>query len=134
MAANPNLIGGGRYTRAEVSGDTRRFQGKKLNHKALLFRLWKYLGRSRLLILLALFLSISGSLFSLYGPKLSGQAINAIDVSAGKVNFATVYRCAVLMAVFYLLAAVPPRVEPEEPDNPDRDPETCCGRRRSRLR
>ena len=35
---------------------------------------------------------------------------------------------------FYLLAAVPPRVEPEEPDNPDRDPETCCGRRRSRLR
>ncbi len=106
MAANPNLIGGGRYTRAEVSGDTRRFQGKKLNHKALLFRLWKYLGRSRLLILLALFLSISGSLFSLYGPKLSGQAINAIDVSAGKVNFATVYRCAVLMAVFYLLAAV----------------------------
>ena len=27
MAANPNLIGGGRYTRAEVSGDKRRFQG-----------------------------------------------------------------------------------------------------------
>ena len=30
MAANPNLIGGGRMTRAEVSGDKRRFEGKKI--------------------------------------------------------------------------------------------------------
>ncbi len=103
--ANPNLIGGGRYTRAEVSGDTRRFQAKKINVGALLLRLWKYLGRNRLLLVLAVILSISSSLLSLYGPKLSGEAINAIDLGAGKVDFDTVFRCATLMVIFYILSS-----------------------------
>ena len=78
MAANPNLIGGGRYTRAEVSGDTRRLEGAKLPRRVLLKRLWQYLGRNRFLLVLALMLSLTSSLLSLYGPKLSGEAINAI--------------------------------------------------------
>ena len=41
MAANPNLIGGGRMTRAEVSGDKRRFEGTTLSRTALLRRLWR---------------------------------------------------------------------------------------------
>ena len=57
MAANPNLIGGGRYTRAEVSGDKRRFQGATVSKGKLLRRLWRYLGRNRLLIVLAVILS-----------------------------------------------------------------------------
>ncbi len=105
MAANPNLIGGGRLTRAEVSGDKRRFQGSKLSRGTLLRRLWRYLGRNRVLLVLALLLSLSSSLLALYGPKLSGQAINAIDLGAGKVDFATVYRCAGLMVVFYICSA-----------------------------
>ena len=105
MAANPNLIGGGRMTRAEVSGDTRRFEGKKLNVGVLLKRLWRYLGHNRLLLVLALILSVTSSLLALYGPKLSGQAINAIDLGAGKVDFDTVIRCAVRMAVFYICSA-----------------------------
>ena len=105
MAANPNLIGGGRMTRAEVSGDTRRFEGKKLNVGVLLKRLWRYLGRNHLLLVLALILSVTSSLLALYGPKLSGQAINAIDLGAGKVDFDTVIRCAVRMAVFYICSA-----------------------------
>lgn len=105
MAANPNLIGGGRMTRAEVSGDARRFEGKKLNVGVLLKRLWRYLGRNRLLLVLALILSVTSSLLALYGPKLSGQAINAIDLGAGKVDFDTVIRCAVRMAVFYICSA-----------------------------
>ena len=105
MAANPNLIGGGRMTRAEVSGDTRRFEGKKLNVGVLLKRLWRYLGRNRLLLVLALILSVTSSQLALYGPKLSGQAINAIDLGAGKVDFDTVIRCAVRMAVFYICSA-----------------------------
>ena len=104
--ANPNLIGGGRLTRAEVSGDKRRFEGKKINVKALLLRLWKYLGRNRLLIVLAMALSITSSVLSLYGPKLSGEAINAIDLGAGKVDFDTVFRCTALMAIFYLLSGI----------------------------
>ncbi len=72
----------------------------------LLKRLWKYLGYNRLLLVLALFLSVTSSLFSLYGPKLSGQAINAIDLGKGAVDFPMVYRCVLLMAVFYLLSAI----------------------------
>ncbi len=104
--ANPNLIGGGRLTRAEVSGDTRRFQAKKIDTPALLRRLWKYLGKNRLLLILAMALSVSSSLLALYGPKLSGEAINAIDLGAGKVDFDTVFRCAGLMVIFYITAAV----------------------------
>ena len=70
MAANPNLIGGGRLTRAEVSGDKRRFEGKKLNVWALLLRLWRYIGRNRLLVVLAVILSLSSSLLSLWPQAL----------------------------------------------------------------
>ena len=105
MAANPNLIGGGRLTRAEVSGDNRRFEGKKLNFKELFLRLWEYIGRNRYLLVLALMLSFFSSVLALLGPKLSGQAINAIEPGAGKVNFDTVWRCVSLMVVFYILSA-----------------------------
>ena len=79
MAGNPNLIGGGRLTRAETSGDKRRFEGKKLDMGALLLRLWRYIGRNRVLVILAVLLNVSSSLLALYGPKLSGRAINAIE-------------------------------------------------------
>ena len=105
MAANPNMIGGGRLTRAEVSGDKRRFEGKKIQVGQLLLRLWKYLGRNRVLLVLALVLSLSSSMLALYGPKLSGQAINAIDLGTGKVDFDTVFRCAALMAGFYVASS-----------------------------
>ena len=72
----------------------------------LLLRLWRYMGHNRLLLVLALFLSVSSSLLSLYGPKLSGQAINAIDLGQGKVDFETVFRCAALMAIFYILSSI----------------------------
>ena len=106
MAGNPNLIGGGPMARAETSGDPRHFDSQKRNAPALLKRLWKYLGRNRLLLVLALGLCVSSSLLSLYGPKLSGQAINAIDLGAGRVDFDTVFSCAALMVVFYILSAL----------------------------
>ena len=104
--ANPNLIGGGRLTRAEVSGDRRQFQAFNLSRGAILARFWRYLGKNRGLILLALVLSVSSSLLALYGPKLSGQAINAIALGAGNVDFDTVFHCAILMVIFYVLSAV----------------------------
>ena len=103
--ANPNLIGGGRYTRAEVSGDKRRLDNSHVSRGTLLRRLWKYLGRNRLLLVLAVALSLSSSLLALYGPKLSGTAINAIGLGTGKVDFSTVYRCAILMAIFYVASS-----------------------------
>ena len=71
----------------------------------LLQRLWQYLGRNRAMLALALALSIGSSLLSLYGPKLSGRAINAIDLGAGQVDFDTVFRCAILMAICYACSA-----------------------------
>ena len=117
MAGNPNMIGGGRMTRAEISGDKRRFEGTTINRGKLLLRLWRYLGKNRVLVVLAVLLSMTSSLLSLYGPKLSGKAINAIHVeeiladgtvlsSAGRVDFDTVFRCVILMAIFYICASV----------------------------
>ena len=105
MAGNPNLIGGGRLTRAEVSGDKRRFSAKTHNAGALLLRLWKYMGKNRFLVILAVALSFSSSLLNLYGPKLSGEAINAIDLGTGQVDMETVFRCTSLMALFYISAS-----------------------------
>ena len=109
--ANPNLIsgggmGGGRLTRGEMSGDKRRFEAKKINVGALLLRLWRYLGKNRVLLVLAVIFSVSSSLLALYGPKLSGEAINAIDLGAGKVDFDTVFRCTTLMVIFYICSSV----------------------------
>ena len=78
----------------------------KHKRRMLLLRLWQYLGRNRLLLVLALILSVSGSLLALYGPKLSGQAINAIDLGKGKVDFDTVISCVILMAIFYLISSI----------------------------
>ena len=82
-----------------------RFQGAKLSRSAILLRLWRYLGRNRTLVILAILLSVSGTLLASYGPKISGEAINAIDLGAGKVNFETVFRCCVLMAVCYTVSS-----------------------------
>ena len=72
----------------------------------LLRRLWQYLGKNRLLLALALVLSVSSSLLALYGPKLSGKAINAIDLGRGQVDFQTVWSCVILMGIFYLLSSL----------------------------
>ena len=85
--------------------EKRRFEGAKLTRGAILLRLWRYLGRNRTLVILALALSVSGSLLASYGPKISGEAINAIDLGAGKVDFETVFRCCGLMALCYALSS-----------------------------
>ena len=75
---NPNIIGG-----AVPRSQNRTTH---LPRKVLLKKLWDYLGRNRLLLALAVVLSLTSSMLSLYGPKLSGQAINAIDLGTGQVD------------------------------------------------
>ena len=94
---NPNVIGG--------KVPRKQNRTTHLPRTVLLKRLWNYLGRNRLLLVLAAVLSLSSSLLSLYGPKLSGQAINAIDLGTGRVDLDTVIRCCSLMVLFYCTAA-----------------------------
>ncbi|MBQ6077031.1 MAG: ABC transporter ATP-binding protein [Clostridia bacterium] len=76
-----------------------------LKHRGrLLKRMWQYMGRNRLMIVLAVLLSAASSLLSLYGPKLSGQAINAITDPNG-IDFKVVLTCAAWMAGCYILSA-----------------------------
>ncbi len=107
--ANPALISGGpggRFSRGENNGDTRKFEAKKLNKGAILKRLWRYLGRNRVLLVLALFFSVTSSALALYGPKLSGKALDAVALGAGKVDFDTVFSCVNLMIIFYIFSSL----------------------------
>ena len=104
---SPGMIGGRHHmSRQEVSGDKRRYEPHKINTGVILRRLWKYLGRNRLLLVVAALLSVTSSVLVLYGPKLSGEAINAIDLGAGKVDFNIVFRCAKLMFVCYTASSI----------------------------
>ncbi len=96
----------GRLTQAETSGDKRRLSNKPVDKKKTLLRLWRYLGRSQYLLLAAIVLSVSSSALALYGPKLSGTALDAIDLGVGKVDFSVVFRCAFWMVVCYCLSAI----------------------------
>ncbi len=104
--AGPGMIGGSRFTRNEMSGDKRRFGKQKIDRKKLLLRLWKYLGKNRLVLILAITCSVLSSVLALYGPKLSGTALDAIDLGTGNVAFDTVFRCVTLMIILYAGSAI----------------------------
>lgn len=91
--SNPNNIG----------------KAKKLDKKTrrrVLWRLGRYLWHCKWLVLAAFVLMITSNLCALIGPKLSGVAINAIDLGAGRVDFDTVFVYAGLLVLAYALAAV----------------------------
>lgn len=77
----------------------------KAPKKYLLLRLWKYLSRYYLLITAGLALMLVSNVLALFGPKLSGKAIDAIGIRAGGVDFERVFYYAGWMAVFYVLSA-----------------------------
>lgn len=99
-------MAGPRMARGEMSGDKRRLSGKPVNKKKTLLRLWRYLGRSRYLLIAAIVLSVTGSALALYGPKLSGTALDAVDLGTGAVDFSVVYRCAFWMILCYCISAL----------------------------
>ena len=96
----------GRLSKGDLSGDKRRLSNKPVDKKKTLLRLWRYLGRSRYLLLGAITLSIGGSALALYGPKLSGTALDAVDLGVGKVDFSVVFQCAFWMVVCYCVSAM----------------------------
>lgn len=78
---------------------------KKAPRKCLLFRLWRYLGRYYFLIAAGLVLMLLSNVLALFGPKLSGKAIDAIGIRAGGVDFEKVFYYVGWMVVLYVLSA-----------------------------
>lgn len=84
-------------------------KAKKLDKKTrrmVLLRLGKYLFKHKLILLIAFVLMISSNMLALFGPKLSGLAINAIEPGAGQVDIPTATYYVILMAIFYVLSAL----------------------------
>ena len=83
-------------------------RGKAVEHakdpKAALRFLWSYLSRFKLLLLFALFLTLTSNTLALVGPELSGTAIDALK-GKGMVDFETAFRYAAIMAVFFVVSA-----------------------------
>jgi ATP-binding cassette, subfamily B, multidrug efflux pump len=76
-----------------------------LNRKATIRRLIGYLKESKFLLLLACVTTIVANVLALYGPKLTGIAIDAIG-GPGQVNFDKVLYYCVMMILFYVISSV----------------------------
>ena len=77
----------------------------KMKKTAILSRLLPYLMRYKLLLFLAVLLTIGGNLLALAGPYVSGLAIDAMELGRGRVDFPRVLYYAALMIVLYILSA-----------------------------
>ena len=69
-------------------------------------RIWRYVTRFRVLMLLIALMCIASNLLALVGPSLAGQAIDEASAGAGKVNFERVWHYARLMLLFYVSSSV----------------------------
>lgn len=82
----------------------KRMQKKKKTY--LIGRLWHYLSRHKLLIVFALLCMFTSNILALFGPKLSGNAIDAMGIGAGDVDFPKVFYYVGLMLIFYIVSGV----------------------------
>ena len=96
-----------RMRQAETSGDKRKFDNKaKEPMSKTLRRLWRYIGKYRILVVLAVILALTSSLLAIVGPRLSGMAINAINIKEGNIHMPTVYKCVIWMLICYVSSSV----------------------------
>lgn len=79
---------------------------KPRDAKGTLLRIWRYVTRFRVLMLLIALMCIASNLLALVGPSLAGQAIDEAAAGAGKVNFERVWHFARLMLLFYVSSSV----------------------------
>lgn len=108
--------GGGMGPGSMMMGDPRNAKnpnntsgrGKKLDPKTrnrVLARLAKYLFRHMDIVLTAFFFMLSANLLALVGPKLSGEAINAI-IGKGEVKFDVIYEKVFWLILCYVGSAL----------------------------
>lgn len=78
----------------------------KIKKKNTLKRVMSYLFEYKLLMIIAIILSIGSNVFALIGPMLSGYAIDNISLGKGAVNFPKVYYYCGLMIIFYIVSSI----------------------------
>ena len=82
------------------------YERPKASSASVLRRLWGYLNKYKALMAAAIIMSLTSNLLALYGPKLSGYAVDALSGGAGAVDFDSVFYYAKLMIAFYLVSSV----------------------------
>ena len=81
-------------------------KGTAKNKKYTFRRLWNYLFKFRVLLIIALVLTIGSNILALLGPKLTGLIIDEIDKGANNIDFNNIYYYALLMGLFYLTSSI----------------------------
>ncbi len=79
---------------------------KPVNKSAILIRLWKFLARHRVALILLFSAMIISNLLELAIPLLSGHAVDAIGTVKGKVDFSTVFYNCTLMAACFVVSSI----------------------------
>ena len=79
---------------------------KKKYKKGTVLRLGHYMLQYKWLLFLAMVCTVGSNLFALIGPKLTGDAIGAIEPGKGAVDFGLVFYYAAWMAIFYVISAI----------------------------
>lgn len=74
--------------------------------RGTLLRLTKILFEHKIHLIIALVLMIGANTLALIGPKLSGQAIDAIGENIGQVNFSEVYKYCLFMIGVYVISSI----------------------------
>ncbi|HBL85260.1 MAG: ABC transporter [Clostridiales bacterium GWF2_38_85] len=77
----------------------------KPDKKYVLLRLWNYLYHYKWNLLLVFILSLLSNVLALIGPKLAGDAIDAIGIVPGQVQFNKVFIYIFFMLIFYILSS-----------------------------
>ncbi len=81
---------------------------KPKDAKKTIGKLLRYIGKSKYLVFLIMFTTVLSTLLSLAGPSLQGKAIDAIDLSAGKVavDFESLVDTLILLGVVYFASSM----------------------------
>lgn len=93
----------------EGNGNFRQNHGKAMPRrikKVTLLRLGQYMVRYWWLLGLAMVMTVVSNGLALFGPMLSGYAVDAIGPNMGPEDFARVFRFGGLMAIFYVFSAI----------------------------
>jgi len=84
--------------RGRGAGRGPAFAKPKEKTSVVLLKMWRYLAKYRFIIIFAAMLSVLGNALGLVSPRLSGAAINAIELETG-VDFPVVIRYVIMMII-----------------------------------